>query len=323
MKIEDENNRILSPKNQLFLYGYSKYFQFFYKLFQLKRLPNTILLSGPKGSGKATFAYHFINYILSKQEQNNYGVDNFSINPENKSYKLVCDNTHPNFFLLDNNILDEQIKIEKVRNLIKYINKSTFSSNIKLLMIDNVESLNINSSNALLKVLEEPSKDTFIFIVHNSKSSILNTIKSRSIEFKFLLNKKEKLKIFNDLIKQYNINVESNTFDEYLSFETPGNILNYLNILNENKISVTNNDQSSIFDLLDCYKQKKDPKILFYISFLIEVFYNKLSLKNKRNLNFYFMKKSKAVNQIRDFKKFNLDRNNIFITLSEMIKNET
>ena len=57
-----ENLKIVLSKNQLRLYGYEDYFASFVDLYRKNKLPNTILLSGPKGLGKATFAYHFINY---------------------------------------------------------------------------------------------------------------------------------------------------------------------------------------------------------------------------------------------------------------------
>jgi DNA polymerase-3 subunit delta' len=97
---ENENLEIILPKNQLHLFGYEYYFNSFINLYQKNKLPNTILLSGPEGSGKATFAYHFINYLLSHNEKNEYSVENFTINPDNKSYKNLCNNTHPNFSLL-------------------------------------------------------------------------------------------------------------------------------------------------------------------------------------------------------------------------------
>ena len=98
MNNTNENLKIVSPNNQLHLYGYEYYFNYFIKLYEKNKLPNTILLSGQKGSGKATFAYHFINYLLSHNEQNKYSVNNFTINPENRGYKNLCNHTHPNFF---------------------------------------------------------------------------------------------------------------------------------------------------------------------------------------------------------------------------------
>ena len=72
-------------------------------------------------------------------------------------------NIHPNFFLIENNLLEENIKIEQVRNLLKFLNKSTYTRNLKIIMIDSAEYLNLNASNALLKVLEEPQNNTFFF----------------------------------------------------------------------------------------------------------------------------------------------------------------
>ena len=191
----NENLEILLPKNQLQLYGYERYFDFFVKLFHKNKLPNVILLSGLKGSGKATFAYHFVNYLLSYNENNKYSVNNFTINPDNKSYKNLCNHTHPNFFLLENSVFEENIKIQGVRDILKFLNKSTYYSNKKIVFIDNAEYLNVSSTNALIKALEEPSDSTFFFIIHNSAEQIFDTIKSRSVEFKLFFNLSERKSI--------------------------------------------------------------------------------------------------------------------------------
>ena len=187
---------ILTPKSQLNLFGYDKLFSSFIKLYKKNKLPNVMLLSGFKGLGKSTFAYHFINYLLSLEEKNKYSVENFNINSDNSTFKLIQNNIHPNFFLLENDLPDDDIKIEQVRNLIKFLSRSTYSKDLKIVFIDNVEYLNLNSSNALLKSLEEPSKNTFFFIIHNDASAIIDTIKSRCIQFKFHFNIYEKKKYF-------------------------------------------------------------------------------------------------------------------------------
>ena len=127
MILQKKENKTLSPISQLNLFGYDDYFNFFINLFEGKNTPNTLLLSGFKGQGKSTFVYHFTNYLLSKNEKNKYSLENFSINENNKSYKLLTSNTHPNFFLVDNKKGDKDIKIEQIRNLLKFISKSTLS----------------------------------------------------------------------------------------------------------------------------------------------------------------------------------------------------
>ena len=52
--------KIHESENQLNLFGYNEIFNTFIKLYDKEKLPNTILLNGPKGSGKATFVYHFV-----------------------------------------------------------------------------------------------------------------------------------------------------------------------------------------------------------------------------------------------------------------------
>lgn len=158
-----ESSEILNPINQKKLYSYKNIFKDFVNLFNKNKLPNSILLTGEKGLGKATFVYHFINFLLSIDEENSYELNNFSINSNNKSFINVNNGTHPNFFLLDSNFLDENIKIENVRNLLVFLRKSTFHKNLKIVLIDNAEHLNVNSSNALLKSIEEPEKKHLFF----------------------------------------------------------------------------------------------------------------------------------------------------------------
>ena len=59
----------LKPQTQNILYEHGKVFQNITNLFDSNKLPNKILLSGVKGSGKATLAYHLINYIFSKMKK--------------------------------------------------------------------------------------------------------------------------------------------------------------------------------------------------------------------------------------------------------------
>ena len=78
----------LKPINQTILYGFNKTFNDLVKLYNVNSLPNKILFSGQKGIGKSTLSYHFINYILSIDEDHKY-LRKPEINTNNKSYLLV------------------------------------------------------------------------------------------------------------------------------------------------------------------------------------------------------------------------------------------
>ena len=79
----------LDPSRQLNLFGHETQFTNLTGLYANKKLPNKILLSGVKGIGKSTLAYHIVNYILSYDEDFSYNDRNFKINPGNKSFKLI------------------------------------------------------------------------------------------------------------------------------------------------------------------------------------------------------------------------------------------
>ena len=91
------------PNKQERLFSYDQYFKLFIKLYKNNLLPNNILLSGQSGLGKSTFAYHFINSILSNKEDYSYDFMNFTVNPLNRSFRLINNQYHPNFYLIEIN----------------------------------------------------------------------------------------------------------------------------------------------------------------------------------------------------------------------------
>ena len=319
--MNSEYTKIIEPKNQLNLYGYKNYFDTFKLLFKKKKLPKIILLTGKKGLGKSTFAYHFANYLLSLDEKDEYIYSSFSINPNNLSYKSIQNNTHPNFFALDKES-SEVINIEQTRNLLKFLNKTVINKNIKIVLLDNVEYLNLNSSNALLKSIEEPPKNTYFFIINNESKKILKTITSRCINFKFHFDNTNKKMIFFKIIKNYKLNFSEDDIEEFLFFDTHGNLLRYLIELKELNVNISQNCLSCIDYFIEQYRKKSDQNLLNYISIFIEYFYKQLSNKNISNINYYYNNKNKILNLITDMSKFHLDKKNFLFSIDQIIKNE-
>ena len=82
----------LKPSENIELYGMSNYFNEIISLYHKKKMPPKVLLSGKKGLGKSTLAYHIVNYILSNPEDFKYNLKNNKINKENKSLKILQNN---------------------------------------------------------------------------------------------------------------------------------------------------------------------------------------------------------------------------------------
>ena len=132
----------LKPINQTKLFGLDKYINELIQLYQNRKLPNKILLSGPKGLGKSTLAFHFINFILSQNEDSSYDAINLEINAENHSFKTVINGSNLNFFLIDIDLKYKSINIDQIRDLISQLNKSSLNNKPRFILIDNIEFLN-------------------------------------------------------------------------------------------------------------------------------------------------------------------------------------
>ena len=301
---------MLSSSNQTKLFGFNKIFKEFTNLYDLNKFPNKILFSGQKGLGKATFSYHLINFILSKDEEFSYEFKNFSINNQNRSFKLIQNKTHPNFNLID--VMPEKMNIDinQIRQLLSKFNKSSFNSKPRFILIDNIELLNISSANALLKFLEEPSANTYFILIHNHKN-IPNTLRSRCLEFKIFFSNNEILDISSKLLNEDIFNLINKDLLNY--YLTPGKIYNLYQLCNENNINIKDiNLNDFLLLLIDKKFYRKNTSMNSILYDFIEDF---LKRNYKKDNNFFetndFFKRKYNV------KKFNLDEESLFIHFKE------
>jgi DNA polymerase-3 subunit delta' len=306
----------LKPVTQLSLYGHHLEFLNFIELYKSQKLPNKILLSGQKGIGKSTLAYHIINHILSIDEDNSYDMKNFKINPDNKSFKLILNKSNPNFISIDIDDDKKSIDINQIRNLILTLNKSSFNKKPRLVLIDNIEHLNINSVNALLKVLEEPN-DNIYFILINSNKKILPTLKSRCLNYNIFLTSNQSFDITNKILDQNCMNLIHEQMINHYS--TPGSLISLLDFASKNNLDLKQiNLKELIKKIIMDKKYKKDQFIKHQIYSLIEIYFrNNLSVKNIKLLKIqnYFLKK------INNTKIFNLDDESLLMEFEDRVLN--
>ena len=118
----------LKPFENTQLYEMNDFFKEIITLYNEKKMPTKILLSGKKGIGKSTLAYHIINYILSNTENFKYNLNKLTINKENRSFKLLQNNSHPNFYLIDLLNDKKNIDVSQIREMIVFTNKSSFNN---------------------------------------------------------------------------------------------------------------------------------------------------------------------------------------------------
>ena len=309
----------LKPSETTQLYGMNDFFNEIISLYNKNKMPSKILLSGKKGLGKSTLAYHIINYILSINENLKYDSKKLFINSENRSFKLLQNNSHPNFYLID--LLEDKknIDVSQIREMITYTTKSAFNNMPRFILIDNIENLNKNSVNALLKIIEEPNQNTFFVLINNNEKKILPTLKSRCLIFKINLSFAQTIIIANQLHNKNTYELINEDLINY--YITPGEIINLLNFAEDKKINLIEYDLMGFLNLLiDNSYYKKNKVVKNILTNFIELYF----LKEFRNKHF---KKSLLIfyhvflNKIHNTEKFNLDEESLFLEFKSKLLN--
>ena len=307
----------LEPSENTSIYGYKYFFNEIIQLYNNRKMPNKILLSGKKGSGKSTFAYHLVNFFLSKDEELKYDLIENKINSENRSFKLLQNNSHPNFYLIDLLAEKKNIDVAQIRGMISYTNKSTFNNQDRFIMIDNVEYLNKNSINALLKIIEEPNENIYFILIANSEKNILPTLKSRCIKFKIHFSFDETVNICNQTLNQNILNELNHDLINY--YCTPGEIIKLVQFAEEKQINLKDHDVSSIISLIiENTYYKKNIFIKNLLINFIELFLLK-RYKTSNNKNFLLNFYQSFIQKINNTEKFNLDEESLFLEFKSKI----
>lgn len=100
----------------------------------------------------------------------------------------IHETTHPDLSWIDSEFVREQrastrasviIDVETIRDVIEYLELTSSTQSFKIVVIDGAHMMNIQASNAFLKVLEEPPNNSFIFLITSHPHDLLPTIRSR------------------------------------------------------------------------------------------------------------------------------------------------
>ena len=308
------------PSESTDLFGMNRHFNDITRLYNKGNMPNKILLSGKKGLGKSTLAYHIINYILSLNEDHKYDLNNFKIHEENKSYKLVQNYSHPNFYLFY--LIDDKknIDVAQIREMITYTNKSSFNNTPRFILIDNIENLNKNSVNALLKIIEDPNDKIFFILINNNEKQVLPTLKSRCLTFKINFTFEETIDVTNKLLKKNIFEIINTDILNY--YITPGEIINLVLLSEDKGIDLRKISLSELLKvLIDNHHYKKNKLIKNFIINFIELFFLKEYMINKSKKNIFYFYQT-FIYKIHNVEKFNLDEESLFLEFKFKLLNE-
>jgi len=143
--------------------------------FREGKLAHAYLISGAQGIGKEFFAYGLAKFIMCSA-------------PEKLSACGLCANCnyggdgeggHPDTIALTIDEGSRDIKIEQVRSMSGFLEKTSHAGRAKVAIIANAHRMNTGAANALLKTLEEPTENTYLLLSTHLPGSLPATIRSR------------------------------------------------------------------------------------------------------------------------------------------------
>jgi len=304
-----------SPFSSTQLISLDKYFDEMVCYFEAKSFPKVLLLSGKKGIGKFTLVFHFLNYIYSKKENFFYNTKDKIINSNSSFYNSILNRTNTDVIFLQA-VEGQNIKIEDIRNLKSTLSSSSLSDHPRFIIIDEVEFLNINSANALLKTLEEPNDNNYFILINNQQANLIETISSRCLKNNIYLSKKKQKNIIDYFLENKKIdNLIIDTLDL-----TPGVLLKYNELFSRYKIDTSENILSTINKLLYGYKKDKDKTLIKMSIFFIDQFFYRLIKVNINKVDFLLNQKSSIVYKINDYITYNLNINSVLNSIELKLK---
>ncbi len=159
------------------------------------------IFSGPRGVGKATLAYHLARVLLEKNSfdgtaflERDGAFDLLGLSEQIRSQKtgrLVSQFAHPDMRILRRSFdpktkkFFSAIRIDEMRALRDMLHTTPSMGGWRVVLIDAAEDMNEASSNACLKILEEPPARTVFILITKSLGQIPITIRSRCRGVKF------------------------------------------------------------------------------------------------------------------------------------------
>lgn len=315
-----------SPKNTYKFNGNKNIEDYMLNSLTKNHLHHAYLLSGIQGIGKATFAYRVSRYLLSgSKDQSLY------VSKSDKTSNLIEKKSHPDFMVLEVNDEEKKtvIDIEQVRDCINFFNHTPAISGYKVCIIDSIEDMNNNSSNAILKILEEPPINSVFFIISHNPESLMPTIKSRCIDLQFKRFNNEELEnyLLEEGFEDTSINLK-----RVMRFSN-GSLGKCMQLLSDEAINLNlkvqnlflNYSDLDIYELISSLNNDKNLSLFYdlvisYIEERIKNLSNKGNYKNKKDIISLFEIRDDMHKIIYDGQYYNNLKNHIIIDLLFLIR---
>ncbi len=171
-----------SPRQNDLLLGHAAAEAAVVEAWRAGRMHHAWLIAGPEGVGKATFAFRLARWLLKGGSPAGGGLALAASDPV---FRRVASGTHADLLVVEREWDDKKkrmrksIAIDDARLIPPFLHLTPAEGGWRVVIVDGAEDLNLNSANALLKVLEEPPPRALLMLVCAAPGRLLPTLRSR------------------------------------------------------------------------------------------------------------------------------------------------
>lgn len=172
----------MTPREQTQLIGHEAIEEKLFNAWKQDRLPHSLLLTGPKGVGRSTFAFRLAKFLLSEPSKDVTGLQTDPLHPV---VRRVISGGHGDLLVIepDPEKVTKEIAVDQVRQVKQFLSQTPMEGGWRIVIVDG--EMNKSAANAVLKVLEEPPRQSLLIIMSESSGRVLPTIRSRCHMLKF------------------------------------------------------------------------------------------------------------------------------------------
>jgi DNA polymerase-3 subunit delta' len=108
-----------------------------------------------------------------------------TVAPAHPVFRRVASGGHLDLTVLEPGVNEKtgkprtEITVDQVRKATAFLRLTAAEGGWRIVIVDSADALNANAANALLKILEEPSKQSLLLLVSHAPGRLLPTVRSR------------------------------------------------------------------------------------------------------------------------------------------------
>lgn len=173
------------PREVYNLVGHAQAEQRFATLFHNQNLHHAWMINGASGIGKATLAYRMIRRVLGGVPQTQGTLDVPDTDPVAQRVQSLG---HGDFLLIrrpydqKTKKIRAEIPVTEARKISDFFSRKASEGGWRVCLIDSIDEMNRNATNAVLKTLEEPPEKALIILLTKAPGRLLPTIRSRCMD---------------------------------------------------------------------------------------------------------------------------------------------